>query len=81
MNSGGSRISQRELCQPIIFAENCMKMKEIGEVAHGPRTHLDPPMIKGVNTPSGKRQISKMPLDAWVDTWEKSPLTCIGRCR
>ena len=27
-------------------AENCMKMKEIGEGAHDPRTHLDPPVIK-----------------------------------
>ena len=30
-----------------------------------------------MNTPSSKWQTSKMPLDAW----EKSPLTCIGRCR
>ena len=38
-------------------------------------------MSKGMNTPSGKRQTSKMPLDAWVDAWEKSAWTCIGRCR
>ena len=30
-----------------------------------------------MNTPSGKGQTSKMPLDTWVDAWEKSPLTCV----
>ena len=37
--------------------------------------HLKIETCKGMNTPSGKWQTSKMPLDAWVDAWEKSSLT------